>query len=135
MGTKDELDAMLGAARFEKYFAVADEDVEKAVQLYRWKHRERGFTHEYITKRLEQKCEGEGPGFGHLVLPVSKGCRLMPHSNRSFGPPARACTPQSGPSPHQIQSHQSHAARRPGRCDLDRHVLAGRILGVEGGGG
>lgn len=49
MRAKDELDAMLGAARFEKYFAVAGEDVEKAVQLYRWNTRLAGAFHSQLS--------------------------------------------------------------------------------------
>lgn len=36
MKDKDQLDAMLGTARFERYLASADQDPDRAVQLYRW---------------------------------------------------------------------------------------------------
>ncbi|WBT09416.1 hypothetical protein PAB09_03570 [Corynebacterium sp. SCR221107] len=49
MRVKDELDAMLGAARFEKYYTTAGEDVEKAVQLYRWNTRLAGALHSQIS--------------------------------------------------------------------------------------
>lgn len=49
MRTKEELDTMLGAARFEKYFAVAGGDVEKAVQLYRWNTRLAGALHSQLS--------------------------------------------------------------------------------------
>lgn len=49
MGNKDDLDTMLGAARFEKYFAVAGQDVEKAVQLYRWNTRLAGAWHAQLS--------------------------------------------------------------------------------------
>lgn len=49
METKEELDAMLGAARFEKYFVVAGENVEKAVQLYRWNTRLAGAFHSQLS--------------------------------------------------------------------------------------
>ncbi|WP_018297235.1 Abi family protein [Corynebacterium lubricantis] len=49
MGTKDDLDNMLGGARFEKYFTVAGEDVEKAVQLYRWNTRLAGACHAQLS--------------------------------------------------------------------------------------
>jgi len=48
MKTKDELDAMLGAARFEKYYAAAGNDVEKSVQLYRWNTRLAGSLHSQL---------------------------------------------------------------------------------------
>ena len=49
MKTKDELDAMLGAARFEKYCVAAGSDVEKAVQLYRWNTRLAGSLHSQLS--------------------------------------------------------------------------------------
>lgn len=49
MKNKDELDAMLGAARFEKYFALAGEDVDRAVQLYRWNTHLAGALHAQLS--------------------------------------------------------------------------------------
>lgn len=49
MKDKDQLDAMLGAARFEKYFALASEDVERAVQLYRWNTHLAGALHTQLS--------------------------------------------------------------------------------------
>lgn len=49
MRTKEDLDAMLGAARFEKYFIAAGEGVENAVELYRWNTRLAGAFHSQLS--------------------------------------------------------------------------------------
>ncbi|MDO5512345.1 Abi family protein [Corynebacterium sp.] len=49
MRTKSEVDAMLGAARFETYYVAAGKDIEKAVQLYRWNTRLAGAFHSQLS--------------------------------------------------------------------------------------
>lgn len=49
MSTKDKLDAMLGAARFETYYLAAGGDTVRAVQLYRWNTRLAGAFHTQLS--------------------------------------------------------------------------------------
>lgn len=49
MSTKDKLDAMLGAARFETYYLTACGDTVRAVQLYRWNTRLAGAFHTQLS--------------------------------------------------------------------------------------
>ncbi|WP_123958957.1 Abi family protein [Corynebacterium pseudopelargi] len=49
MESKSRLETMLGAARFETYYLAAGEDLEKAVDLYRWNTRMAGALHSHLS--------------------------------------------------------------------------------------
>ncbi|MDK8684621.1 hypothetical protein [Corynebacterium pseudodiphtheriticum] len=49
MKDKNELETMLGAARFKTYYTAAGNDTEKAVALYRWNTRLAGALHSQLS--------------------------------------------------------------------------------------
>ncbi|MGO2653533.1 MAG: hypothetical protein ACTH9P_08850, partial [Corynebacterium casei] len=49
MKTKAEIDRMLGAARFIRYLNAADQNLEKAIQLYRWNTQLAGAIHSQLS--------------------------------------------------------------------------------------
>lgn len=49
MKDKNELETMLGAARFKTYYTAAGNDTEKPVALYRWSTRLAGALHSQLS--------------------------------------------------------------------------------------
>lgn len=49
MADKHRLEAMLGSARFQKYYEAAAQDVDRAVDLYRWNTRLAGEFHAQLS--------------------------------------------------------------------------------------
>lgn len=79
MKDKNELETMLGAARFKTYYTAAGNDTEKAVALYRWNTRLAGALHSQLSyfEVLTRNAMNDEVPWG-LFLSIYLDCHYFP---------------------------------------------------------